>query len=328
VSEAGPPLQKALPAVLRPYRAADWLTQGYVALVALLILFFHDGRVDHWPLRLAGHVALILAVHALICLHERWGGRVLDFLRSGYPVMLYTFLYMQTHPLMHMFVPGHLDGYVISMDQTLFGCQPSRALMQWLPYRWVSEPLYFAYFCYYLMVAGVALGLYFWDRRRYARYVTVVSFVFYVCYLIFIVLPVLGPYDPVVYSAQTGPEALVGPERVPPAVSAGPFCRIMAAVYAQAEPRGGGGFPSSHIAVAIATLCFTWTWLRRLRWAHLVLVVLLTVATVYGGYHYVVDAMAGVAAAALLIPIGGWLYERMQDLGTPVTAAPLIERNT
>jgi membrane-associated phospholipid phosphatase len=276
--------------------------------------------VPGWPFYVAAHGAAMAAVHALVRLQERRGGRLLGFLRDFYPIILYTFLYTETHRLMHMFVPGYLDGLAIAADQALFGAQLSRTLMQRLPHWWVSEPLYLAYFSYYWMVLGVALGLYAFDRARFLRYVAVVSFVFYVCYAIFIVLPVLGPYDPAVIASTTGPEALIGPRPVPAPVAAGPFFRVMAVVYRIAEPRGGGAFPSSHVAVAIATLCFTWGWLRRGRWLHLALVVLLALATVYGGYHYVVDVVGGVAAAAVLIPLGGWLYERTQHLGTPAPA--------
>ncbi len=172
------------------------------------------------------------------------------------------------------------------------------------------------------MVFGVAAGLYAVRRERFARYVTVISFVFYVCYLIFIVLPVLGPYDPSVIATQTGPESLIGPHHVPASVAAGPFYKLMTLVYRVAEPRGGGAFPSSHVAVAITTLCFTWTWLRRVRWVHLALVVLLAVATVYCGYHYVTDVIAGIVTAAVLVPLGNWLYDRTRHLGAPPEDAP------
>jgi len=322
MTEASLPLEKALPEGLRPYRMIDYLTQGYLLLVALMVLLFHGDRVPGWPCYVAAHLAVVAGVHGLVLAQQRRGGRVLDFLRAFYPILLYTFLYAETHKLMHMFVPGYLDAHAIAADQVLFGCQPSRTLMQSLPHWWVSEPLYLAYFSYYLMVFGVALGLYACKRERFPRYVTVVSFVFYVCYLIFIILPVLGPYDLAVIATQAGPQALIGPHHVPASVAAGPFYKLMTLVYRVAEPRGGGAFPSSHVAVAITTLCFTWTWLRRLRWVHLALVVLLAVATVYGGYHYVVDVIAGVVTAAVLVPLGGWLYERTQHLGAPPEGAP------
>lgn len=320
MGEVSLPLEKALSGTLRRYRLADYLTQGYMALVALLILLFHDGQVPGWPLYLVGHVAAITGVHGLICLHERRGGRLLDALRAFYPILLYTLFYVETHKLMYMFVSFRLDAHFIAVDQAWFGLQPSRALIQWLPYWWVSEPLYLAYFSYYGMVAGVGVGLYVLNRREFARYVTVISFVFYVCYLIYIFLPVLGPYDPDVVASHAGAERLIGVKVLPPGLTAGPFFNIMRRVYMAVESRGGAAFPSSHVAVAIATLCFSWRYLRRVRWVHLVFVVLLAVSTVYCGYHYAVDVLGGMVTAAVLTPLGWWLYDRTRHLERPASA--------
>ena len=70
----------------------------------------------------------------------------------------------------------------------------------------------------------------------------------------------------------------------------------------------GAAFPSSHVAVAICTVYFSFRYLRRIRHVHLLLALLLGVATVYGRYHYVVDVAAGILTAAVLIPLGNWLY--------------------
>jgi len=315
VSEAGLSMDGVLARTLRPYRIVDYLTQGYMVLVGLLILLFHDESVAHWPYLVGAHAVAIVAVHALIQARARREGRLLDLFRCFYPMILYTLFYIETHKLLYMFVSVRLDPHFIAAEQFLFGCQPSRALMHWLPHWWVSEPLYLAYFSYYWMVLGVGLGLYVLRRERFARYVTVVSFVFYVCYLIYILLPVLGPYDPDVIASQRGAEALIGARDVPAAVARGPFFRIMALVYRLVESRGGAAFPSSHVAVAIATLCFTWRYLRRARWVHVVFVVLLAVSTVYCGYHYAVDVLAGALTAAVLVPLAERIYERTEHLG-------------
>ena len=130
MTEASLSLEKALPGGLRPYRAIDYLTQGYLLLVALMVLLFHGDRVPGWPWYVGAHLAAVAAVHGLLLAQQRRGGRVLDFLRAFYPIILYTFLYTETHKLMHMFVPGYLDAHAIAADQALFGCQPSRVLMQ------------------------------------------------------------------------------------------------------------------------------------------------------------------------------------------------------
>jgi membrane-associated phospholipid phosphatase len=46
---------------------------------------------------------------------------------------------------------------------------------------------------------------------------------------------------------------------------------------------------------------------------HLVAAILLCISTVYGRYHYVVDVVAGIAAAAVLVPLGDWLYRKYGD---------------
>jgi membrane-associated phospholipid phosphatase len=73
---------------------------------------------------------------------------------------------------------------------------------------------------------------------------------------------------------------------------------------------GGGAFPSSHVAAAICILFFAWRYLRRARYLILIATVALIIATVYCRYHYAVDMFAGALTAAVLLPIGEWLYRR------------------
>jgi membrane-associated phospholipid phosphatase len=82
----------------------------------------------------------------------------------------------------------------------------------------------------------------------------------------------------------------------------------------------GGSFPSSHVALAIVTAWFSWSHLPRLRWLHLALVPLLSAATVYGRYHYLVDVFAGVVTGALLLAAGNWLHHRIEHTETQPTA--------
>ena len=72
----------------------------------------------------------------------------------------------------------------------------------------------------------------------------------------------------------------------------------------------GAAFPSSHVAVALCTVSFSFRYLRPIRYAHLVVAVLLCVSTVYCRYHYVVDVLAGLVTAAVVVPTGNWLYFR------------------
>jgi membrane-associated phospholipid phosphatase len=99
----------------------------------------------------------------------------------------------------------------------------------------------------------------------------------------------------------------------PEAVRQGPLFKTMAFLY-RAFDSPGAALPSSHVAIALTTLWFSYRYLPRIRHVHLVLAIFLCIATVYCRYHYVVDVLAGLAAAALLVPLGNRLYFKFQDL--------------
>ena len=40
---------------MRGYRLVDWLTQGYLGLIAVLILLFHGSALPAWPYYVAAH---------------------------------------------------------------------------------------------------------------------------------------------------------------------------------------------------------------------------------------------------------------------------------
>lgn len=316
----------AVRAGLCGYRLVDYLTQGYIALAGLVVLVFHGTGLPFWPLYLAAHLAAMAGIHWLIQMHLRHENHLLRLVRSLYPIALYSFLYTETHVLDMLIQPHYLDLFFIRADQRLFGFQPSVVLMKRLPYLWLSEVFYLSYFLYYLMVLGVGLKLYFKDRRSFFHYVTAVSFVFYVCYAIYIVLPVMGPHGNWVDAASAEVRQLLGDRHPPAAVTHGPFFNVMKLVYALVEPVGGAAFPSSHVAVAIATLYFTWRYWRPMRWVHLVAVVLLCISTVYCGYHYAVDVAGGAVTAAVLLPIVNFMFRKAGEFeldpsGRPAQAA-------
>ncbi len=300
---------------MKHYKFVDYATQGYVALVGLLILVFHNERVPGVPVLLMLHGLVLVLVHALIHGHARRARPhpALDLLRHFYPVLLYTGFYRETGMLNEMFVPSYLDWWFVELEQKLFGFQPSLAFMHALPYRWAGELFYFAYFSYYLMIVGVGLALFLRDRPAFYHYVSVISFAFYCCYLAFICLPVTGPrlFFREVDNYQLPAQwlALGAAHPYPEAVTRGLMYRVIAVIYELFEPPGAA-FPSSHVVVAIGTAWFSWRYLPRVRWLHTVMVALLCLSTVYCRFHYAVDVFAGILVAGVLVPLGNWLYHR------------------
>lgn len=301
---------------MKHYTFVDYATQAYCALTGLLILFFHNQTVPHWLGLLSAHAAGLVLVHGLILAQARLrANKALDFLRHFYPVLLYTAFFCETGSLNRMFFPGYLDPMVIRWEQALFGCQPSVLFMHKLPWLPLSELFYAAYFSYYIMIAGVGLALFLRNRRQFFHYVSVVSFVFYVCYLIYIFVPVIGPRvlfrEVAGYSPPDDVQQLAVTDVYPDAIKVGVFYQIMAWIYRVFEAPGAA-LPSSHIAVAACTVFFSFRYLPRIRYPHLVVAILLCLSTIYCRYHYTVDVLLGLLAAALLIPTGNWLYFKFQ----------------
>lgn len=302
--------------LFRHYRFVDFATQGYNALVGSVILLFHNDTIPIWAWLVGAHAVAAVLIHALIEAHARRPAhRVLNFLRHFYPVLLYTGFFRETGAVNRIFFTEYLDPMVIRWEQALFGCQPSVLFMARWPWLPVSELFYAAYFSYYVMIAGVGLALFLRDRRQFFHYVSVVSFLFYVCYAIYDVVPVIGPRvffrEIEGYSLPEELQALAVTDVYPEAVKAGVFFKIMAWIYRVFEAPGAA-LPSSHVAVAICTLGFSRRYLPRIRHVHAVAVVLLCASTVYCRYHYVVDVLAGVLTAAVLIPLANRLYWKLE----------------
>jgi membrane-associated phospholipid phosphatase len=301
---------------VKNYTFVDYCTQGYSAFVAILVLLFHNGTVPAWPSIVAAHVAAIALTHVLIHSHAaNRTNKALEFLRHFYPVLLYTWFFCETGLLNRMFFTQYLDPAVIRLEETLFGCQPSILLMDKLPYLAISELFYASYFSYYIMIAGIGIALYIRERRHFFHYVSVVSFVFYICYIIYIYLPVIGPRH---FFGEMGASLPADLARYdlealyPEAVQKGFFFKLMGIIYVLAEAPGAA-LPSSHVAIALTTVFFSFLYLRRIRYIHLAIAILLCISTVYCRYHYAVDVVAGVITAAVLVPCGNWLYFRLRS---------------
>jgi membrane-associated phospholipid phosphatase len=302
---------------VKHYTFIDYATQAYIALVGLLILFFHNDTVPNWPWLLGANAAWMVLVHLLIRAyagHRSVG--LLKFLRHFYPVILYTPFYVETGLLNRMFFRDYLDPTIAQWEQQLWGCQPSVLFMQKLPWLALSEVFYAAYFSYYAIIVGVGIALFVRSRQQFFHYISVVSFVFYVCYLIYIILPVIGTpaffHDIEGYTLPAATQQLAVTDSYPVSVQAGVFFRLMRWLYRVFEPPGAA-FPSSHVVVALCTVYFSFRYLRPIRYLHLAVAILLCFSTVYCRYHFVVDVLAGMVTAAVLIPTGNWLYLRYRQ---------------
>lgn len=302
----------------------DWATQSLLGGVALLMVLYRHQAPPIWPWVVAGHLVLMAIVHGLVSTVARGTTNpVVRFLREGYPILFYTLFFRETELVNLTVGMPRLDPQFLMLEHRIFGTQPGVALMNALPHPWVSEVLYASYFSYYVMIAGLGLWLLWRNRAAFRHFISVVTLVFYGCYVFYMAVPVIGPrllFRPTPerdwYAATYVGLPVPG---YPDAVQHGPFFHLMAFIYRHLEALSAA-FPSSHVAVAVTTLWFSWRYVRPVRWFHAVAVGLLCVSTVYCHYHYAVDVPGGILAALVLIPLANWLYARCD--------APPLEQRT
>lgn len=302
---------------MRGYRFIDWISQGYAAVVCLLLIvatFLHPGRLPNIPLILLAHAAGMLAIHGVIRAADRFPkNSILGYLRDLYPLIAYTFFYRDTGILNQALGAPALDPFLIRVEHQLFGAQPSVIAMDRFPFPWLSEPLYGAYFSFYLMIAGLAVWFRCRDSQRFPQFIGVISFLLYASYCVYFFVPAVGPRQFFIPSPERELfQQLYGtvPSEIPHALTLGPFSRVMDWIYTHLET-WGAAFPSSHVAVAWGTAWFSWRYIPRLRWIHPGIAAALSIATVYCRYHYVIDALAGAAFCLLILPLGVLLQSKV-----------------
>jgi membrane-associated phospholipid phosphatase len=258
-----------------------------VHVTAALMLIRQPLHIDGWPgsERLWGHVRHLL------------------------PLLVAPMFYWEV-PLLAQAIHGGAmyDPIVLRWEAMVFGGQPSQTLAAAWPWLWLSEPLHAAYLSYYAIVLGPALALYLLGRiGAFRRVVFTLVVVILAHQAAFIAFPVLGPRY--LFPAPGGP------------LEAGPLYQLTHRVL-ESGSSPGTAFPSSHVGIAVAvTIALFREGIRTAPWLAL-LTTLLAVSTVYGGFHYAVDAIAGVvlgATAAAVAPalrrrlrrrFGGDLYSR------------------
>lgn len=195
------------------------------------------------------------------------------------PLVLLSPLYVETGLLSDIAWGGRaFDAEVLAVENGLFGRSPALWMSEAVPSRWVSEALHMCYASFWVVVPLLPLDLHRRDRAR-ERDACLLAIVatFLCCFLGFMLVPVNGPrgvfppLDPHLH---------------------GPFFRLCHAVL-----EGGAAvraaFPSGHVAVMIVCAACARRWHRPVSPVVTALAAGVTLCTVYGRFHYALDALAG-----------------------------------
>jgi hypothetical protein len=294
----------------------DRWTLGYSVVVAALIVW----RVRGEQLLVFLAVHALLAALALLMPRARQGGPVGRFLGDWYPLLLLTALYTEVG-LVNLGDGRAYDRLALTWEHALLGFQPAREWIRSNHSVWLSWVLHLGYLAYYPITLAGPLALWAMGQRdAMLRATTTIVATFYVCYAIYLVFPVVGPRH--VFAA------------VDNAASQTAIAQLTAR-FLDHVAAWGAAFPSSHVAVsAAATLAAFREW-RALGWALVVPTTLLALGSVYGQFHYAVDALAGVGVGAM-VAVGARLASARgaaasvdpERRDAPEPAAPCVDRRS
>ena len=265
----------------------------YLALVTVPVWRYADASGTMLPLVV--HLAILAYTVALLAAPVDVRRPALDWLTLTIgPVM-----YVELRWIIAGVGAPHRDASIIAWEHVLFPSDPSATLAPRLHSAALSELLHLAYAAYYLLVYLPPIVLYARARRdAFVSTMLALTVVYGVCFVTYAFFPV------------DGPRYLVGPAAAPD----GAIRSFVLTLLDRGSSRGTA-FPSSHVAASVvATLCA----LRHPRGVGLGVAVVtagLTFATVYGGFHYAVDALVGVFLGGLAWAVSAWVLETLASRG-------------
>src|SRR5215813_39430 len=292
---------------------ADKVAIAYLLIIIALILSCSI-RIAFWRMFCVGHLILIgiivLISRVLPTSSSALPGAsasssttlskllliVGSFIRGWYPVLLIPVTYKELTYLIPLIHPRDFDATLAAIDYRFLGVHPTVWLERftWPP---LTEVLQLTYSCYYFL--PIVLGIVLWRRPNadFSFWVFVVVLGFYVSYLGYISVPATGPrFLPEIAKAQTVP--LTG-------------IWLFASVREMLDRAEGitrDCFPSGHTELSLLVLYYARVFHKRVFWWLLPIGTGIIISTVYLRYHYLIDVVAGVLIAILIIAIAKPLY--------------------
>ena len=266
----------------------------FLIILNVLLLTFHWNLPD-WQSFFIKQSILILLIFLGILLADKSKNKILKFLRCWYPVFSYPFLYLNVGNFLHLIFPHEFDSYIIAYEMSVLGNLPNLWVQQYVN-PVLTEIMQISYGIYWFTIPIGAAILYFRQRlKEYEFLIFYVTLTFIISYFFFIFFPVAGPRFTLADQIAVSYKGLF-------------LADFLRSFVAQAGYRGGA-FPSSHVAVSVVILLFLLKFNPEIAVRFLLPAVLaLSLATVYGQYHYLTDMVAGLFLGLIIGKVGVWHY--------------------
>jgi len=253
---------------------------GFTLLLFVLTLLFRD-KVNNWTkISFDLFIACIIYVTSTkIASYFK-----IEFVSFSIRVVavlgLYSFLFQAVAPLQLILYDRWLDEIFVSLEIMLTGYESSIYLQRFVNPT-LTEWMMFNYVLYVPLVPAVAFIVYNnAGRHKGEEYLLHIVLAYSLCYLGFIILPLASPL-------------YFYPEMFTTSLDGGLFTTL-GEWMRQTQHYAGGSLPSPHTAAGTVILITLYRYNRTLFIIFFPLILTLYISTVYGRYHYVWDAIAGI----------------------------------
>lgn len=272
-----------------PFQATDAIILATLALFTLLTVAFGQ-RITGWGVLVLKNLVVAAAYVACQQTAVRTRSKPLKFALRLVPITLtYGYLFLAVDKLQLIVHGRFLDDVVLRSEAAIFGLQPTLWLQAFTKPA-LTEWMMFAYMFYFLIYPILCAIIYFRDGEAGMEdYFFTLGLTNILCDLGFILFPVAGPI------------AAMGDQYTVPLK--GYLFTWMGEWVRTSLQFPGGSIPSPHCAAATVMLAMAYRYHRLAFWLLLPVVLSLYVSTFYGRYHYVSDAVLGIATAVVAVKI-------------------------
>jgi membrane-associated phospholipid phosphatase len=284
------------------FGATDGLILATLAFFSLLAIIFSN-RIDGWWMLVLKNIAVAIAY----ILFNRWSEKTSTkfwrfILRVATVTLTYAYLFGAVDKLQLLIHGGWMDYYVTDFEQWVFGVQPTLWLEDFIS-KPLTEWMMFSYVIYVPMYP-VLCGIIYYLRGELAMedYFFTLGFTNVLCDIGFILFPVASPmyYIKQLYTVPLD----------------GWVWTFLGECMRKYLHFAGGSIPSPHTAAATIMWVMAYRYHRPSFWILSPIILSLYISTFYCRFHYVTDAVVGIAVAFLalaLAPLLIKLWDRMAE---------------
>lgn len=282
------------------------LGRRMIGPVLLMLLFAYlDALRRAMRMRRGGSQGRLLWL-SLRMFSERWWWKRLVLAIIGFMSFAFTYLaYRNLKSFVSLISYRSYDAELGAIDRWMLGGNnPSTLLHQLLGTGWMAHVLSWVYLIYIPLVAiTVSFALAFTERMREA-YVFVATYMW--CWILgtisYYAIPTLGPFATRQDLFDELPRTPVA--RVQEALMRHRF-ELHADNVGNDVVGGIAGFASLHVGVVVAVVLLMRYYRRRsLMWGAVAFLVPTTIATLYFGWHFILDDIAGLGIGILSFVLG------------------------